>query len=323
MKRFVFLILAIIMVSSTVIGGNMDKTEKKSDSLESALEEADRTFRSDDYSGSREQYLKVVERAESEGDNSILTEARAQVARTYLKDNDKKNGREWLDKAAGAADSSMPLGWSRYLGVKGRFEWKEDDLKKAAGTFKEMYEYCSGHKLHERAVDAAHMIAIVGTTEEQIEWGKKGIAEAEAGNISGWLGPLWNNLGWTYEHEGRYDEALEAYRKAREYHWMYGGEINKLAADWAVGHTLGLLGRCEEAGQWLRPALAWAERISADEWIGWASKDLGECQASLGNIDDAKVLLGQAVEMLGKAGMADWDPDEFGKLKSRLAELNE
>lgn len=321
MIAFLFcLVFSYKMHSETDVKENMEKRNNALDAP-GLLHQADSLFSSRKYDESREIYLEAAEKAENEHNNSILTEAYARIARTYLITDRKEQGRSWLEKAAGLADPEEPLGWSRYLGVRGRFEWQDEDTKTSVATFKEMYEYCSQREMHDRAIDAAHMVAIVGTTEEQIEWGKKGIAEAEAGNVTHWLGPLWNNLGWTYESNKEYDKALDAYLQARENHWKYGDEMNKLIADWAVGHTYRLLGDYESALQWLRPVLSWAERIDNAEWIGWADKEIGEAELAVGNIDNALNYLTGAEANLKKAGMADWDPKGLEEIREKIASI--
>ena len=294
---------------------SMETTEMQTDKL---LDKADSVFKSGKYEESRDVYMQAMAEAENAKDNSGLTEAYSMVARTYLIVDKKEDGRPWIEKAQKIATPEEPLGWSRYLGVKGRFEWQDKHLEKATVTFKEMYDYCSKNKLHERAIDAAHMVAITGSHEQQIEWGLKGIEEAEAGNITGWLGPLWNNLGATYEGMGKYNESLDAYLKAREYHWRYGNEMNKLIADWAVGHAYRLTGNMEEAGRWLRPALAWSERIDAAEFIGWSHKELGEIELANGNYNAALDHLVIAEEKLKAEQMPDWDPDGYKKLIEQI-----
>ena len=284
------------------------------------LEKADQTFQSRDYEAARETYRQALAKAEAAGQNSELTEAFAMIARTYLTTDHKEEGRPWIAKAQKTAKPEEALGWSRYLGVRGRFEWRDKELEKAAATFTEMYDYCKNRQLHERAVDAARMMAIVGTPEQQVEWGKKGIAEAEAGNVSGLLGPLWNNLGATYEKMGKYPESLAAYLKAREYHWLHGNEWNKLVADWAVGHAYRLAGDLKQAGQWLRPVLAWCERINEVEFTGWSCKDLGEIEFAEGNYKAALNYLVRAEKHLRESGMPDWDAKGFQKLVGRIDE---
>jgi len=285
------------------------------------LNKADEMFNSRQYEESRDVYHAALKAAEKDSDVSTQVEALSQIARTHLIVGEKEPGREWFGKAVKLASPEDNLGWSRFLGVRGRFEWQDGDLEKSKATFEEMYRYCSERELHSRAIDAAHMVAIVGTPEEQIEWGLKGIAEAEAGDVQGWLGPLWNNLGATYEDQKKYTEALDAYKKARYYHYEHGDEMNRLIADWAVGHAYRLAGDLEEADKWLRPLLEWCERIEATEFLGWTHKELGEIALINGDKSSAKDHFTIALEKLEAEGMKNWDPNGFEELKKRTEEL--
>lgn len=285
------------------------------------LKSADSVFSSGNYEKSRELFIMALDTAQKEGIVSNAVEANAMIARCYLIAGNPETGLAYLKAAQDEARIEMPSGWSRYLGVKGRFEWKQNDLTKATGTFIEMYEYCRENGLTERAMDAAHMVAITGTSEQQIEWGKKGIEEAAANNITSWLGPLWNNLAATYEDQKRYPEALEAYLQAREYHWRHGTEQNKLIADWAVGHAYLLNGNYDMAGQWLRPVLAWAERVDNTEFAGYAYRDLGEVSLKMDDKRAALECFLKAQECLKHAGMPDWDADGYRKLADKIESI--
>jgi tetratricopeptide (TPR) repeat protein len=265
-----------------------------------------------------------------------MVQALAMTARGHLIRDDMKTGLIWLQRAEQLAKDEEPLGWSRYLGVKGRFEWKKGDNPKATLTFYEMYDYCIEHELFSRAIDAAHMVAITGTPEEQVEWAYKGIKAAELGNEDGWLGPLWNNLGATYwdkaKSEGNDKElnekALFCYLKARNYHWKMGSEKSKLIADWAVGSAYRRLGDFEKAGAWLRAVLAWSERLysldskpGTGEWIGWCNYDLGLMSQEQGNNEAALPQLRIAREYLGKANMPKWDKKTWDLLEEQIVAL--
>ncbi len=285
------------------------------------LEHADKQFKSGAYDESRDVYIKAMEKAKQDGQNSELTESYAMIARTYLITDKKEDGREWIEKAGEIANDDEPLGWSRYLGVRGRFEWQDKELEKATATFEEVYAYCSDRKLHERAIDAAHMVAITGDHETQVTWAMKGIKEAEAGDIPKWLGPLWNNLGATYDEMGKYQESLDAYLRAREYHYQHGDERNKMLADWAVGHAYRLVGNLDDALQWMEPVLEWSERLEDVEFIGWSHKELGEIALARGDNTRALEHLVEAEAKLKEAGMPDWWPDEYEKLVKQIESL--
>jgi tetratricopeptide (TPR) repeat protein len=313
--------LFVISLLSAVFMTGMVTAENPDQSTSALIDKADSLFRSNFYDNARVFYLQAMEKAKSQNDSSMLTESYAMIARTYLTTDKKDEGRPWIEKAAAIASADKPLGWSRYLGVKGRFEWKDSKLELATATFKQMYDYCHEHELYERAIDAAHMIALTGTSDQQIEWGLKGIQEAETGNIIGWLGPLWNNLAATYEDQHRYQDALEAYRKAREYHWRYGNEKNKLIADWAIGHTERLLGNLDSAAQWLRPVLAWCERIDDVEFTGLTQRELGEIELARGNSQAALDYFQNAAVKLKEAGMPDWDSSGYAELLQKIDRL--
>jgi len=297
------------------------------------LAQADELFRSRKYEDARLLYLQILESPEADSatgsDVEIRIEAMAQVARSYLILDEKEEGRNWLTRTAEVVDGEkQPSAWSRYLGVRGRFEWKDDDLARATSTFKMMYEFCRENELYERAVDAAHMVAITAPHEEQIFWAKRGIEAAEEGNMTGWLGPLWNNLGWSYDEMGEHDEALNALLKAREFHYSGKRDVPKLVADYSVGVQYRKLKNIEKALQWMKPAAEWADRLYAAEasvdhaeWVGWTHKELGEIAVLEGDGNQAKREYGVALEKLREAKMPDWDAEGFGKIEQKLADL--
>jgi len=289
---------------------------------DSLLRQADDTFQARDYKAALEQYQATVDKARQEFNNSVEVEALAQVARMHLILNEKEEGRKWLELAKGKATDSDPMGWSRYLGVKGRFEWQDNDLKTARETFDKMYTYCHVNGMWGRAVDAAHMIAIVAETpEERVEWGRRGIEAAEAGEEERWLGPLWNNMACTYYDMKQYDSALECYLKAREYHWRVSDEVAKLFADYHVGMTYRKLGQYDKAGQWLRPVLAWAERIENHSAIGQSCEDLGEIEIAQGRESAGLKLLKRARTEYKLAGFDKTWPDIWKHINERIKEL--
>ncbi len=295
-----------------------DQQEINADSL---LSQADTLFQSHDYAAALTAYETALEAARVDFNRPVEVEALSQIARMHLIQGRPDEGRQWLERAQGRATDSDPMGWSRYLGVKGRFEWKADSLPAARKTFDEMYVYCNTNALWGRAVDAAHMLAIVAATpEEQVEWSRRGIDAAQAGAQEQWLGPLWNNLAVSFDERGQHDSALECFTKARHYHWQYSGEVAKLFADYHIGMTYRKLGKFEEAGQWLRPVLAWAERLGNHSAIGQACEDLGEIAIATGNKAEGLKLLKRARDEYKAEGYDQSWPEIWESINKRLAE---
>ncbi|MFQ5500347.1 MAG: tetratricopeptide repeat protein [Candidatus Zixiibacteriota bacterium] len=287
------------------------------------LDTADSLFKKNDLEAALKAYLKTVEEAKREFNHSVEVEALAQVARTLLKLDRKDEGRQWLAQAGAIARDSDPYGFSRYLGVKGRFEWQSSDLPQARKTLEEMYTYCNANSLYGRSIDAANLMSIVAESpEEGIRWSRRGIEAAEAGDYDSWLGPLWNNLAGTYYDMKQYDSSLECYIKAREYHWRFSGEVAKLFADYHIGMVYRLLGKLDEAGKWLRPVLAWAERIENHSAIGQACEDLGEREIALGNTAAGISLLERAKDEYILAGFDKSWPEIIDNVDKRIGKLS-
>ncbi|RME25133.1 MAG: tetratricopeptide repeat protein, partial [Candidatus Zixiibacteriota bacterium] len=233
-------LLALSVSAAAIQIKKKDHTmETPARSADSVLSEADTLFRQNDLTAAFTAYEEAYTLARAEFNRSVEVEALSQLARVELRRGNKDAGRQWLAKAGERADEVDPMGWSRYLGVKGRFEWQDNTLTAARATFEQMYEYCVANALWSRAVDAAHMVAIVAEPfEDQVRWGRRGIEMAEKAEAESWLGPLWNNLAGSYFDHGDYDSALACYQRAREYHWRFSGETGKLFADYHVGMTL-------------------------------------------------------------------------------------
>lgn len=302
------------------------------------LATADETFNARNYAEATELFKQLAAKAEQEGDRVTLVEALAMAARGHLISGEQEQGRPWIMRAGNLANAADPPGWSRYLGVRGRFESHDKDDVKASQTFIEMYDYCMTHKLYSRAVDAAHMVALTGTNEVQIVWANKGIKAAEEGGHDRWLGPLWNNLGITYwnmaaesepETARKYNlQAVDCYKKARIYHRKTGDEFSKIVADWALGSAYRRVGDLDEAENLIRPVLHWAEKkfeldasIENGEWVGLANMELGLISIRQGQAEVARRQLNIAREKLAAANMQEWDERAWRLLVSEIEKL--
>ncbi len=312
---FLQALLIIALFMNIAYSQNKPKTDFDAPYLITA---ADSLFKAREYEKAREWYMQAAEKAEEKGLKSELTEANAMIARTYLIQGYGNEGLKYLQKTVETGTPDDPKGWSRYLSVRGRFEWNNENLMKATETFKEMFYYCQEHKLWDHAVDAAHMVAITGTLEEQVEWGLKGIRIAEDHDVHSWLGPLWNNLGATYEDMEEYNDALHAYKQAKEYHYQYGSERNKLIADWAVGHAYRKVDSTQQAEDVLHPLVSWSERLNDKEFLGWTYWELGQIEYERNNFWEAAKYLRDALNNLKEVGIDNWDPDKYREIADLL-----
>ncbi len=232
--------------------------------------------------------------AEASGDRAVHVEALALVARCYFLEGHAADGQIWLERAEKHSVREEPLGYSRCRQVRGLFERSRGNQDKALEIFEDLYSYCRGQGLFERALNAAHHLALLAPLDGQVVWARRAISAAQDAGNEALLAILWNNLGLTYDRMDRPMEALASYRRARWYHYRTGTEREKLISDWAVGRALRMAGRDREAFLWLsdvalRAENRWQANPMPDEqeWRGHALQELGEVQAVLGLVPEA------------------------------------
>ncbi len=232
--------------------------------------------------------------AQANGDRTIQVEALALVARCYFLEGLPADGQLWLEQAEELSVVEEPLGYSRCRQVRGLFERSLGNNDKALEIFEGLYDYCRAEGLFERALSAAHHLALLAPLDGQVVWARRAIDAAQEGGNEAMLAILWNNLGLTYDRMQRPMEALASYRRARWYHYRTGGHRERLISDWAVGRALRLAGRDGEALLWLsdvalRAENRWQANPMPDEmeWRGHAQQELGEVQAQMGLYPEA------------------------------------
>jgi tetratricopeptide (TPR) repeat protein len=285
------------------------------------LEQADVAFDASDYATAEQLYEQARVAARDAGKLSVEIEATSQRARCYLTQDIFDSAKVWLDKAEEIATPDQPAGWARFLGVKGRWQWRNDNNDEAVSTFTTMYEFADEHDLSHHQIDAARMVAIVAPVQRQEEWALKGIELAEESGSEKLLGPLWNNLGGTYCDLKRYDDAVNAYTNARGYHWRFGKEMNKFWADYSVGYALRLAGKHDDAMSWFNPCLAWAERMENHAAIGHTSEQVGEVYLVRGDTTKCLTYLKSALLHYREAGYAEHSASVIEGIEKRIAEL--
>ena len=164
------------------------------------------------------------------------------------------------------------------------------------------------------AVDAAHMIAIVDDVEAWTTRGVEIAASSDDPGVRYWLGPLYNNLGWSRYEAGDTARALEAFELAlasreRDDPRPYPVEI----ARYAVGKALRAAGRADEAVAALEQCVAWATGAGVED--DYFHEELAEDYAALGRDAEASEQARRALALLRE----DADPARVARLRELAA----
>jgi tetratricopeptide (TPR) repeat protein len=135
---------------------------------------------------------------------------------------------------------------------RGRLLRSSEDADGSLPRFEAAFKIATEGGEQSLAADAAHMAALVATDRQgKLAWTMRGTQIASTSpdpQVSYWLGPLYNNLGWEYQDAGEYEAALEAFRRALEARQRFP-EMPALIqhAKEAVAEALRALGREDEA----------------------------------------------------------------------------
>jgi tetratricopeptide (TPR) repeat protein len=204
----------------------------------------------DDLDGSDRRLQDQLQKETSDaGRAEVLTQlARIQGLRERYADGDRL-----IDEAQAMSDGSAAVE-ARIQMERGRLRNSSGDATAALAMFEAAFQTADRGGEEFLAADAAHMAAIASPDRGgKLAWADRGIRVASGSSdrdVSYWLGPLYNNLGWEYQDAGEHEAALEAFKKAlaaRERYPEMPGLIQH--AKEAVAEALRSLGREEEASR--------------------------------------------------------------------------
>ncbi|MCC6685509.1 MAG: tetratricopeptide repeat protein [Fimbriimonadaceae bacterium] len=137
-----------------------------------------------------------------------------QIARTYSLRGMFDEGRDALC----SVERSFPEARVRYELELGRIFNSSGHPQQAVPHFLSARELATEFQMQNLQLDAIHMLAIADVPGA-LGWAEEGIAiamNAQDEKCRRWLGPLYNNLGWTYFDLGEYEKALEFFELGLE-----------------------------------------------------------------------------------------------------------
>lgn len=250
---------------------------------------------------SETRFRALLEEDSSTDNPSLRAEVLTQIARAQGLQGSFDEAHATLDTIPGDVIDSSPLVRVRVLLERGRLFNSSGKPEKSVPLFLEAWKTSDSPALDYYAVDAAHMLAIVTPANEQVGWAEKAIALAKSKRhtrTEEWLGPLYNNLGWTHHDAGRYDEALTSFEAAMAAFNNLGTEKQVRIARWTVARAHRSLGNVEQALA-LQQALL-AELDAAGETDGYVHEEIAECLLALSRPDEATPHFAKAYALLSE-----------------------
>ncbi len=250
---------------------------------------------------------------------ALYAELLTQLARCQSLQSKFSEAHIILDQVINMLNDSMPVVQIRYRLERGRSFNSAGQKDDAIPYFLEAWKLAQEAGEDFYAVDALHMLAIASDADEQLSWHSKAIAYAEQSQSErarGWLGSLYNNLGWTLFDLGKYAKALTVFEKALAFRTEQKQAENVRIAWWCIAKTQRFLGKPKEALELLHNLES--EYKTLKEPSGYVYEEIAECLLSL-NDPKAKTYFAKAYSLLAQDRyLHSQEPDRL----ERLAELS-
>jgi tetratricopeptide (TPR) repeat protein len=288
------------------------------------LPEIDKLWDFNNPAETEQKFRELVPKAESSGDANYVLELQTQIARTQGLQRKFDDAHKTLDAVRAALDmlrDTSVRASLRYELERGRILNSSDRKSESIPHFERALELGTQMKDDVLAIDAAHMLGIATTGDVALEWNERAVRMAEASSnprAKGWLGALYNNIGWTYHDMGKYEVALNYFERDLKWYEERKLENQSRIARWSIAKMHRLLGDPKRAFDEQKGILAEIEAKDVDP-DGYVFEELGECSLALDR-DEAewKGYLRKAYDLLSKD---EWSVANELKKHERLKEL--
>lgn len=249
-------------------------------------------------------FRQLLPMATTSGNIDYYLQLLTQIARTQGLQQHFEAAHATLNEVSKELNKVSKRTLIRYLLERGRVYNSSGEVSQSKPIFTEAWEIAqqSGEDFY--AIDAAHMLAIVETPEQQILWNECALQLAEQSKdpkAQKWLGSLYNNLGWTYHDLKQYDQALDLFLRGLLWRESVNDESGAFVARWSVARTYRSLGQLDEA-------LALQQRLldeinNSDNKLppdGYVLEEIAECLLALGKDKQAKPYFTKAYKILSE-----------------------
>jgi tetratricopeptide (TPR) repeat protein len=263
-------------------------------------------------------FRELIPLAMESGNISYFAQLLTQVARAEGLQGKFKEAHNTLDTVEAMLTAKLVVPTVRYLLEKGRVFNSNNEKDKAKHLFLDAWKIARAEGQDFYAVDAAHMLGITETPENQIEWNIRAIELAEKSldeKANNWLGALYNNTGWSYHNLGQYEKALDLFERGLKWRQQRDNEATTRISKWTVGRVYRSLGRIDDAIK-IQKELEQEFIDKGLEQDGYVYEELAECYLIEDEREEAQKYFKLAYEYLSKD---EWlkanEPDRIERLK--------
>ncbi|MBL4770158.1 MAG: tetratricopeptide repeat protein [Planctomycetes bacterium] len=297
---------AWLFVAALFAGGckMTDSTDKNPPATEptASLPEWRKMWNFGDPAETEVNFRSAIEAGLAAGDQEYVRVVTTQLARTQGMQRKFDAGHAILDGIRVDLSSASTEVHMRYLLERGRLLNSSGKPEDSVPVFQEAWAMGQGVGLDPLTADAGHMLGIALKGDAALEWAQLTMTFCEASTdkrCKGWLGPLYNNTGWTLHDKGELEGALKLWQKSLNFRQVEGDANTIFISRWTIARCYRSMGRLDEA---LAEQLSLHRDRAAtgDPGAGYIEEELGEIYLVLNNPKEARPWFAKAFEMLGQ-----------------------
>ncbi len=231
------------------------------------------------YSDTASTEIKFKEVLNQSADKPLVyrQQLKTQIARTYSLRAMFNEAHELLDTVEKELHEEPSLAGVRYHLERGRTFNSSGKKAEAKIHFEQAQKIAEVLNEDYYTIDAMHMLAIVAPHDEAILIQQQALIKTEEStNLSAkkWLGPLYNNLGWSYFDLGEYEKALSIFLRSLQWRESQKSAPEIIISKWCVARTLRALNKIDDA---IKVQLAlFEETTTTGNPDGYVHEELGE-----------------------------------------------
>jgi len=293
-------------------------TCRKESSVSEPAPEFDVLWNYDDPAGTETRFREMLPKARESSNEGYAAELLTQIARAQGLQQKFAEAHATLDEVDALLQPEMKSAKVRSLLERGRVLNSSRNAEESIPFFTRALLLAQEGGFENYAVDAAHMLGIAAKGKESLRWNEEAIRLAESAKeprAKRWLGPLYNNTGWTYFDMGQYAEAMKLFERDIEFRKRRGSNVEIGIARWSAAKMHRHLGQVEQSLKLQLELLDDPDRKGNDS-EGYTREEIGECLMLLHRPAEAAPYFARAWQLLHDDPWLSRDePERLARLK--------
>lgn len=251
----------------------------------------------------RLKFNEIFDKEKSKANLNYQLELKTQIARTYSLEGNFIEAHSTLDKVYVSLNELTHIARIRYHLERGRTYNSAKKKESARIEFHLALKFSKKFESDFYAIDAIHMLSLSVSSKdlaEKLELNLRGLEvskNSKEEKAKRWAGVFYNNMGWDYFENKKYNKALIQFTLCRDFYTKRKNYKRRDIARWSMGKTYRLLGRLTAAHKVINSLLV---ENNGQDPTGYTYEEMAEVLMKKENLKESKIYFKKAYLILSK-----------------------